>query len=300
MLNKEYKDKFLEETDKKYYHLEFERAGDLEEIYNKDICNFNKNEIMELYKFMNLYSVYKIRQLNSLFSTYTDFCIDKKYSNTNLNCFVLMNIDDLKSCVNKIMQKNRIMDREQILSICNQAINARDAFAILCLFEGIFGKSYSEICNLSIDDIDIENRIVHLPNRDLEVSKEFVNYALRAENDLEYVCFSGSKNGCREFVDNGKIYKNYPQCKAPYEPCIGRTVSYNIVLLFEQCGISDYIKPNDIRESGKIYMIKERAKFYNMTPKEYVMSDKLDEVGARFNCRMVRSLFIKAYESHLE
>ena len=304
MLNKNIKEEFLEVMNKQnkylYYYPEFERVGGLEDIYNKDICDFNKQEIKEMYRFINVFSYYKIRQLNTFFTHYVDYCIKKKLSATNINCFSLMNNDDLKECLNVVMQKNKIMDRKQVLDICNQALNARDAFAILCLFEGICGKTFSEIANMTINDIDKENNIVHLPNRDLEISRELVQYAIRSEEDLEYVCFSGSINGRRDFVDNGRIYKNHPGCNAPHEPCTGRTISWNIMQLFSQCGIGDYVKPNDIKESGKICMIKERAKLYNMTPYEYVMSDKLVEVGNRFNCRMVRSLFIKAYGSHLQ
>ena len=304
MLNQNRKNEFLEYVNKQnkymYYYSEFEKAAIIEDLENKDICDLNKQEIGKMYNLMNLFSLYKARQLNSFFVAYTDYCIKHKYSKTNINAFSSITMDDLQKTLNTVIQDSKILTRDQVVMIAGQALNARDSFAILCLFEGICGTTYKEITEMKIENIDVKNKTIHLLNRDLKVSSELIHYAEASNVEMEYTCFSGNINGMRKFVDNGRIYKNHQHSTKPFDPVTGRTLSYNLMNLFKEVGLNKYVKPNDVKESGKIHMIKERAKIYNMTPTEYIMSEYIDEVAKRFDCRFVRSLFLKAYESYLK
>ena len=57
---------------------------------------------------------------------------------------------------------------------------------------------------------------------------------------------------------------------------------------------------NTITESGKIYMIKERAKILRKTSKNYIYSDYIKEVEEKYDFRMIRSTFWLKYEEYLK
>lgn len=60
--------------------------------------------------------------------------------------------------------KIRYFTREEMQDICDIFINAQDKFIVYGLFSGIYGKGYSDILNLKVEDIDMENRLIHTPS----------------------------------------------------------------------------------------------------------------------------------------
>ena len=59
------------------------------------------------------------------------------------------------------------------------------------------------------------------------------------------------------------------------------------------------MSPNDLSESGKLYMLKEKAKENNITPMQYLYSDDVKDVESQYGCKMVRSVYAKKYGEYL-
>jgi hypothetical protein len=69
--------------------------------------------------------------------------------------------------------------------------------------------------------------------------------------------------------------------------------------MFEYLGVGSYMSPNSIVESGKLHMIKKRAKELGITPKEYLYSEYIKEVETQFGCTITRSIYGKKYDEYL-
>ena len=70
--------------------------------------------------------------------------------------------------------------------------------------------------------------------------------------------------------------------------------------MFTYLGVDKWMSPNAVAESGKLHMIKERARELNISPKEYIYSDHVKEVETQYNFKMVPSIFIKKYNEYLD
>ena len=78
---------------------------------------------------------------------------------------------------------DRFFTKEEMQDVCDLFINPQDKFIIYALFCGIYGKGYSDLLNLKVKDIDIENkiittpsgRIIHMDNYLLDVAKDTID-----------------------------------------------------------------------------------------------------------------------------
>lgn len=59
---------------------------------------------------------------------------------------------------------DRFFTRQEIQNICLMLENAQDKFIIYGLYCGIYGKGYSDLLELKIEDLDMENRIINCPS----------------------------------------------------------------------------------------------------------------------------------------
>ena len=101
-------------------------------------------------------------------------------------------------------------------------------------------------------------------------------------------------------IDYGYIVKSYPNQNASASDFQkGRNIYISCQRIFNYLGVGQWMSPNAIAESGKMYMIKQRAKKNNMTPIEYIYSDDIKEVETQYNFNISRSVYIKKYREHL-
>ena len=79
----------------------------------------------------------------------------------------------------------------------------------------------------------------------------------------------------------------------------GRNIYIACQRIFEYLGVGQWMNPNSVSESGKLYMIKERAKELNITPMQYLYSNYIQEIEQQYGCSITRSVYGKKYEEYL-
>ena len=126
---------------------------------NSDLSLFNKEEVLEAYKFINPTSANYLNVLNIFYGKYTQFLIDHQEIPHTDNAYFDISISDMQKCINQEFIKYKIIYRNDLLRICDN-VAPRDAFAMMCLFEGIEGREYSEISNIHISSP--KNRLMHI------------------------------------------------------------------------------------------------------------------------------------------
>ena len=145
MYNTEWKEAYiegaqLEKADQITTQLHFNLVEPKEIEHGKDVSLFDRDEILDVYKFINPTSTAYLSRLKATLFKYTDYCKSVGYiSADTVNPYDNFTVDDLVSCLNTDLIQNKILSRQSILNMCI-SIAPREAFAILCLFEGIEGK----------------------------------------------------------------------------------------------------------------------------------------------------------------
>lgn len=258
-----------------YLNLQFEKISKAEEKLNKDICNFSFYEIIEYYKSLNTTSEGYLRVLNSQFSIYTNWCLAQNLVFDGQNHFMELRREDYEGCTNKALKSLSLLSKEMIDDMIDQLPNPKDKFCLLCLFEGIKGKSFSDITLLKPEDFS--GNIVTLPSgKTIEVSDELVEIKnLTVATDV-YYAMTGAKKREIPLMDSGYIIKEYPNVETTGEFRRSRRIYNQFCRIFSFLGL-EYLKMNDVYNSGLIHKIKISAQKRNMTVKEFGYSKFFSE-----------------------
>jgi len=304
--NKELKKRYLSEKEKylsvpsNYIDVQFRKASEMEYELDKDVSNWTVYEIVEYYKLLNMTSFESLICLNSILSQYCQFCLENSLVRDNQNHFLECTKETLGNCINKAILDKKIVSRETIIKWVDELPNPKDQFILLSLFE--FGKSkdFKDIVNASLDNLDSENKILKLTDRKVKISGKLVSIIHSCKLEDTYYSISGKGIKIMPLVDHGFIVKSYPNQNMNLSDFQkGRNIYIACQRIFEYLGVGDYMSPNSVAESGKLYMLKERAKELNMSSQEYLYSEYIKEVEIQFECAITKSIYIKKYSEHL-
>ena len=158
----------------------FDVVRPLEEYYGKDCCNFTIEEIISAMMAFRSADVGTLRQKASLLRTYTNFCIASGFSIDGINHYVELTSDILMRCIDKKKAAAMILTPDDIEEILSELDNSRDKFLILAPYEGICGKEFCELTELTIDDLLGNNRVRLCDGRIISVSKRLYNIMIEA------------------------------------------------------------------------------------------------------------------------
>ena len=306
MYNAEIKNRYISEKENevilpnKYLVNQFDHIAEVENELGKDVSNFTVYEILEYYKICNFYSLESLQVLNSQFKMYTQWCLQENLVKDNQNHFLEITKEILSSCVNKAVLDRKIVSRKTVLQWVDALPNPKDQFIMLSLFEYGKSKNFIDIVNANINDIEGNTLKLH-DKRIVTISDTLRNIAENSYVEQTYYSISGKGIKKMPLIQNGnRIVKDYPNARMDVsEFQFGRKIYNSVTRSLDYVGVLDWCTANSLSESGKIHMIKERAKQLNQTPMEYLYSDKIQEVEKQFGCNIVKSVFSIKYKEYL-
>lgn len=269
-----------------------------EEEKQKDLSQFTASEIMECYKLFNLRSFEALNMRNSVYSQYTQWCLEQNLVPDGQNHYLEITMDIIYNCLNKMAMDNSVISRQELINLSRVLPNARDKFVLLYFFEVGKNKNYTELANLKLTDIDEEKQIINLPTRTPKVSKELIALAKETANEDHYIPLKIGSKKVLPFVGEDTIVKYTPPAREFDDFSNGRRIYHFTRKGFDYIGIGKWHTINTIIESGKIHMVNTRAKELNLTGEEYV--DKyLYEVENQYGCHIIPSVFKRKYQTYL-
>lgn len=159
--------------------------GDNKELFDKYLidCQYEKATLLSAYKKMERWELLKGKDIESMTKAeIVNFCQtgnDKIANKSYLGLQVMMDaVNEILVWANSkvrlsmkdfdkdeifLKANDRYFTKEEIQDICNLFMNPQDKFIIYGLYSGIYGKAYSDLLELKIDDIDMKNRLINSP-----------------------------------------------------------------------------------------------------------------------------------------
>lgn len=304
MYNEELKKEFIKYKNDNATHSPFfienlfNQTEPFEEERDKDLCNFTVKEIIEFYKFKGSVSDVSLANINGMFKKYTQFCIEKGMSIDNQNHFLEITDQILQDeCINKAMLKRMIVTRQELLSSLYKFSNPSDRFLLLALFEGMWGKDYSEILDLNI--ADFEGNMVHLSSgRTIPVSDILIQYAKESAEKTEYTNASTGRTW-KLYGEYGQVIKRRNGGEVKKENR-GRVLYQRLYKLTAEMDVSNNITARYIRNSGQIDMFKRKAKEKDISVIDAIYDNEIfDEVSYIYGKINSRKNFINKFKEYL-
>ena len=176
--NKEEKFKFLEEAKcseavAKGYYMIFRNIFETETSLNKDLRFFNYEELLLALEQL------KGRSYNSV---HTKWGLVKKYLKFYKNeCYNSVTSADINKFV--FESEVRYTTRQELHEKTACLPNASHKLLLFLLFDGVMGKSYSDIINLKYSDVDFERCQIDINGTLHEVSKDTINLILETQKE---------------------------------------------------------------------------------------------------------------------
>lgn len=307
--NQETKERFLDSIDlnqypRRWWERVFEKSYMFEVRNNKDLYSFTTPEILEFYKFLDIRSLTPLIVYNANLVKYGQWALNENMITDGQNHFYEMDNEVLFTCVNQAKLNKSILSYDEFFEIVrDKIVNEQDKFVFLCIFEGIKGRYYQEIVDLKLSDIDKEKSTVKLSSgRTIAVSKEFIDYAERADNEHDYISLLGEYgvgNKIIKLIPSSTIYKEKQNSNGRV---VNRTVYNTIVRNIESINdLNSTITSKSISDSGMIYYLNRRADEKGTTVAELLKNpetcqDIIDKYN--FNIR-TRVRWLMQYENFL-
>lgn len=268
------------------------KSYSIEKILNKDLGNFNVNEIGQVVSSTNPLNA-SVGKTNLRFiQQYL-----KWYSSKGLRISNLLPLDglDVSVWIEQFIPKRKIYFSEtEINNLISELVNYQDKAIICLLFEGINGHGVSEVLNLK--ESDINGRILKLndskfESREVEVSGFCHDLIIGALAEREYALQNGTlTKGNKELnlVENDYVIRPVDRkTKNPDAPSDKHTIYRRISVIGELFDLP-YLTVKNIERSGMIKYAKDLIEKHGE-----LGYDQLSEVAERFG---VRKVSVNGYE----
>lgn len=278
MYNGRIKELFLDSLNGKYakgtikiYRNILNKSGEIEEIYNKDIANFNAEQCRQLLQSFSNRSREMFAVNRSCLETYESWAISNGHNETLINCFSNITIDNADEYIDHRAIAKKITTYDELLNFEKIVINPQDLLSLVCPFIGAYGKEAKEIINLKVEDLHED--YIQLDNRKLPVDSRIHAIIQDAIDQDEYYVGNGEPD---DYVRAPMRVINKTQYILRF---VGSTKfeqgSYNLVKgridrLKKYCG--NNISITNLILSGKVHMAKEIMKEKGEITKEDWMS----------------------------
>lgn len=269
-----------------------------EEELKKDVCNFNKVEIKNMYLDLNYMSFETLMVANYSLSKYTMWALQNAMVDDGINHYADFDAEELVDCTNMRQIKNAIVTLDDIIIGLNKLDNYQDQFILLALFEGIRGKQCEDLCELRLSDIS--NGKAHLKSgKTISISSKLYHLAVDTNNTYQYTFTDGR---VYDMVGDRILKITIKNSKIELGVKTPRSIYTSVIRTIETLGWSDRVTMNSIYNSGIIHMINKLAE-QNHCSGEQVLYRKelLQQVQKQYDFNeLLRKRFCLKYKDLLK
>ena len=235
-----------------YYERIFDEAKLYEDEIGKDIYSWSIDDAVNYYKQKDFRNIQSLKNLNSVFKRYTEFCFNNNISRSIENCFATMPVDVMKSCLNSRAVKKIILEKEDVLNLCNSSActNAYMKFLIYGSFQGVI---LSDLVQARPQDVSKMKHVFYgASGWDYVIDDIFLAYAEETAETKEYY----TEKLTMLFDDSEYIIKDKPKTRNFTTERRKMNMRNDWGRFFKKIGRED-IHINSIIESGMVYYLKE-------------------------------------------
>ena len=257
----------------------FRKTASYEEKLNKDVCEFTKDEALEMYRWLKSRSVYTLLNDNVILKAY---CAWRKYYHgmETESAYEDITIEDLKPCVDT--KASKLLSREEISDIEDRLLNYTDAAIVECLFQGISGQSMRDITELNEHMLDKENKcLIFTDGRVFDITDRLCDMLEKAFQEDTYICY-GETLRTKKLIGKGKLFKERDNMHAAdSDDRRFRAVYRKIQVIRDYVGIKE-LTMKGIAAAGMAHALRENLAKTGQNLKEFLQSPLGEQLMDRY------------------
>ena len=265
--------KHREKNTVKLYEVLLSKIDDAEIINERELKYFNEKQIDLFFITLNAKSKSSLNTYLSILKDYLTFTTD--YNNTlmiGFDCIMKMSGNDLEKYINVVGIEMRYITPKELSEIISIPIGDALCKAIsILLFHGVKGEAFTDILNIKIEDIDIENSVIYkgtdvlfnIPNEYLHIFKQ----AISGNKFIEWNVDGKIKREL-ELVDNGYLIRRNinPRRDFDFKAKPDKNLLNRRMLQYYETTGYPYLSVQSIYNSGIVYRMLE---YNNFEPLDY-------------------------------
>lgn len=180
----------FEEPTREVIDMWFRQTAKIEAQEKCDLSQFNRPQVYDLLKGLNLKSKQTLRTIVAYFSDYYSWCIAEGLIDRNN----IINQYDSKfsySIIDEIitpeMVKGKFFKTDEVMRYIDLVKDPVNKFILYAIYMGVYGLEFEDLTNLKINDVDAPNKVVHLKSGKVQkIDQLFINLAQTADTQTLY------------------------------------------------------------------------------------------------------------------
>ena len=249
----------------------FKKVEVYEEYINKNVYDFTKEEILEMYRSFKSRSEMTLMNDNTILKAYSEW--NRYFNNANaVNNYNNITIFDVRECVDK--NASKIMSKEDVINIEDNLLNYTDAAIVHAIFSGISGPSMRDLTSLNEAMLNENEKTIHFEDgRIIEIDDRLI-VLLKKAFDEEYYNTYGETMIVKKLVGRGRLFKERDNCigSLTTDDKKFRACYRKIQVMREYLGIKE-LTMKGIAAAGFLYNLKIGMSETEMGLKEYLLTD---------------------------
>jgi hypothetical protein len=273
----------------------FNKVAPIEKTTGKDLAEFTRDEIINLYKSFNLRSKQTLLTATYFFFNYYNWCLSEKYVTNTINQF---DPNMIKSVIDEAIPIELLGDKyyrkQEMYDYIDMVYDPVNKFILYAPFRGCLGAEGEDIIHLKLSDINEETKTVNLySGKILKVDDLFIKLAKEADKQMLYQPDKEAINyyGRLSYDESSYIIKTC-RTKSKDTPVRYPILQQKIRLIKKQTG-NRFINLKNSYDNGLINYIKERFEEIGVTLRnglylkknvsQYEYSQQLEQFISEFN-----------------
>lgn len=304
VFNSDIKEDFLNSYDdegtRRNYLRIFTKTEPLESKLNKDLYEFDNEEMDKLLKSFDSRNRATLESYARYISSYLKWSVAQGYAVVNI-------LEDLRpnDFLQFIIREEKYITPKYLNRLENLMENYQDAVISRLIFEGVGGRGFSEILNLKESDVDFDKNILTLTEdtpkgqniRKLKVETHTIELIRGALNQRRYLKRNGNGVGRGSFLelrDNGYVVKTAVTNAETNEATGIDTLYRRLRTIEKELGL-DSFKAKFIQRSGVINMASKLLKDYSD-----IDTKTLEKIAKRYKINTVHTMKSYVTEENLK
>lgn len=293
-----------EETTIKLIERIFTSTAISENVFKKDVSEFNQENVVDLLKSYDSKSPQRLRVLAYYLREYYQWCYNQNIVTNIINPFderttqiIIEQIIPPEVYADKYFGKEQLKDWVE-----NRILDDINKFIVLAYF---YGLDYDELTNLKIGDLDEQTKTVKLiTGRIAYVDDFFIKYMKKANLTTEYKVESVAAritNYKAYIYNNGNYVVRTTGGEVDDNPVKVTFLNTRLNIARDQIG-NEFVTKANLYKNGLIWYIKEKyeaqeitlktAIFHQINKKLYTYDTQtqeyINEFGSKMTVRMLR------------